>query len=238
MKLVIKPTVAVIVPTVGSPKFKKAYDSIRAQTFNGIDVIRVIDGPIVDQTDYSHDPELYTLQLPFNTGRNGYYGHRIYSAVPHLLDHDFIFFLDEDNWYDTQHVDSCLETFNKNPSARFVHSLRNIVDEKEDFVCQDDCESLGKYPVYWSNNEHLVDTSSFAFRNDFIKSHCHIWHHGWGGDRRFFNAVRQNPYACTGQYTLNYRLEGNMTSVKSDFFIEGNRIMEERYGRDFPWRKH
>lgn len=236
MRIIIKPTVAVIIPTVGSPKFEKAYNSVRSQTFTDIDIIRVVDGPIENSS--VPDQEHYTIQLPFNTGKSGYYGHRIYAAVPHLLDHDFIFFLDEDNWYEPDHVDASIEAFSTNPGVRFVHSLRNIVDENENFICRDDCESLGTYPVYWSTNEHLVDTSSFSFRNDFIKDHCHIWHHGWGGDRRFFNAVRSNPYACTGKYTLNYRLDGNPNSVKPEFFLEGNKIMSHKYGERLPWVKH
>lgn len=237
MRVVIKPSVAVIIPTIGSDKFLQAWESVRNQTVDYVDTIRVVDGPLTteDTFDTLSDKNLYTIQLPFNTGAGGFYGHRIYSAIPHLLNHDFIFFLDEDNWYEPDHVETMIESFMRDPSAKFSHSLRNIRDIDGTFICQDNCESLGKYPVYWNGNEHLIDTSAFAFRREFIHSHCHLWHSGWGGDRKFFNAVRQNPYTSSGKYTLNYRLDGNSNSVKKEFFLEGNKFMQLKYAGEFPW---
>ena len=245
MKLKIEPSVAVIVPTVGSSKLAKAFDSLQDQTYGNMTVVLVADGINPDDRilleDFlvtkTKDKEVVPFWLPFNTGGNGYYGHRIYASIPHLLDHDFILFLDEDNWYEPNHVDTVVQTLQDNPDAQFVHSLRNICGENEDFICQDNCESLGSYPVWWNEMEHLVDTSTYGFRKDFIQKTCGLWHSKWGGDRRFLYSVKGTPFACTGKYTLNYRLDGNPNSVKEDFFLNGNKAMSEKYHGVFPWAK-
>lgn len=66
-----------------------------------------------------------------------------------------------------------------------------------------------------------------------------VWHGGWGQDRVFYSALLQhfNNYACTGEYTVNYRVDGNAGSVNAEFFQNGNQIMNERYNGVFPWRK-
>jgi len=43
------------------------------------------------------------------------------------------------------------------------------------------------------------------------------------------------PYATSGKYTLNYRLDGNPNSASPDFFINGNNIMSKKYNNKFPW---
>lgn len=245
MKLRIEPSVAVIVPTVGSDKLEKALQSIQSQTYGNLTTILVADGVSVNAAEYiyrhlddsSYLKELQVIWLPYNTGGDGYYGHRIYASIPHLLNHDFITFLDEDNWYEPDHIETIIETFKKNPEAQFVHSLRNICGEGTEFICQDNCESLGSYPVWWNETEHLVDTSTYAFRRDFIHSTCGLWHSKWGGDRKFFYSVRETPFACTGKHTLNYRLDGNPNSVKKDFFLDGNLMMNRKYNGAFPWLK-
>jgi glycosyltransferase involved in cell wall biosynthesis len=245
MKLRIEPSVAVIVPTIGSDKLEKAIESIDAQSYGNLAIILVADGVSVSGTERvynlldngSYTKETQVIWLPYNTGADGHYGHRIYSAIPHLLNHDFIAFLDEDNWYEPNHIDTIVDTFQSNPDAQFVHSLRNICGEGTEFICQDNCESLGFHPVWWNEMEHLVDTSTYAFRKDFIQQTCNLWHSKWGGDRRFLYAVKGTPFACTGKYTLNYRLDGNPNSVKPEFFLEGNRKMDEKYQGVFPWAK-
>lgn len=243
MKLKIEPSVAVIVPTIGSAKLAKAFESLQNQTYGNMSIILVSDGIDLDGRmslegflfRETRSKEVAPIWLPYNTGGDGYYGHRIYASIPHVLNHDFILFLDEDNWYEPNHIETVVQTFQDNPEAQFVHSLRNICGENEEFICQDNCESLGSHPVWWNETEHLVDTSTYAFRRDFIHKTCGLWHSKWGGDRKFFYSVKGNPFACTGKYTVNYRLDGNPNSVKEDFFFEGNRVMYETYNGVLPW---
>ena len=65
------------------------------------------------------------------------------------------------------------------------------------------------------------------------------WHGGWGQDRVVFGVLKQYfpNFSCNGEYTLNYRLDGNEGSVSKEFFVQGNEIMSSKY-KKFPWRKY
>ena len=55
----------------------------------------------------------------------------------------------------------------------------------------------------------------------------------------FLGAIAQHfpRFDCTGEYTVNYRVNGNPGSVTAEFFENGNEIMNKRYNGEFPWRK-
>jgi len=179
------------------------------------------------------------MTLPYNTGANGFYGHRIYAGVPHLLNADYIFFLDEDNWYEPDHVASLVEVLDRGND--FAYSFRKIFNPDKSYVADDNCEALGKWPIYFTHNDpqYLIDTSSFAFKREFLQKTCHLWHSGWGGDRRYFYSVLAgNPKWDTNyKHTLCYRLDGNPGSVDGKFFIEGNKRQLEHYNNNLSWIK-
>lgn len=55
-------------------------------------------------------------EIPFNTGAadgGPFYGHRIYAAFAHLVNCDYVFFCDEDNWYEPDHVANAIAVFEK-----------------------------------------------------------------------------------------------------------------------------
>ena len=234
----------VITPTTGSDELADAIDSVQAQTYQHVEHLLVIDGKKFESNfnrvlkKAKLKKPIHTSTLPFNTGSSGFYGHRIIAAFSHLVDHDYILFLDQDNWYEPNHVQTLvdkLEKFNYD----WVHSLRKVHTKDREFICNDNCESLGRYPAYVNDKAFLVDTSSYLFKNEFIRKIGHIWDWGWGADRRFYTIVKDElqhrNYGCTGEHTLAYRLDGNDNSVTSDFFIQGNKEMEERYPGGFPW---
>jgi glycosyltransferase involved in cell wall biosynthesis len=244
MKFRIESPVVVITPTVGSDKLKDAVESVHNQTYKNITHLLVVDGTdhfnkTVENTPLFRDSKVQMLPLPFNTGANGFYGHRIYAGIPHLVNADYVFFLDEDNWYLSDHVETLVETLEQGND--FAYSLRKIFDENCNYVCDDNCESLGKWPIYFSHNDpqYLVDTSSFAFKREFIQATCHLWHSGWGGDRRYLYSVKDNAkFDTSGKHTLCYRTDGNPGSVKPSFFIEGNALQAKHYNNNFPWIKN
>lgn len=250
MKLIIEKSVIVVTPTIGSPKLADAIKSVQEQTYGNVEHLLVVDGALeygfkarerVEEIG-DKNPGLITkhirfIDLPYNTGANGFYGHRIYAGVPHLLNADYIFFLDEDNWYDPDHVASLVEVLDQ--GNHFAHSFRKIYNPDKSFVCEDNCEALGKWPIFFSHNDpqYLVDTSSFAFQRDFIQKTCHLWHSGWGGDRKYlYSVLSMNPkWASNQKHTLCYRLDGNPGSVGKDFFIQGNAAQLEHYNGVLPW---
>lgn len=249
MKLIIERSVIVITPTTGSPKLKDAINSVKNQTYSNIEHLLVIDGvehwknvmdqlPVTLEYDDRSSDNIQTMILPYNTGAKGFYGHRIYAGIPHLLNSDYIFFLDEDNWYDPDHVRSLVEVLDRGDD--FAHSLRKIYNPDKSYVCDDNCESLGKWPIYLTHNDpqYLVDTSSFAFEREFLQKTCHLWHSGWGGDRRYlYSVMQQAKWNTSRKHTLCYRLDGNPGSVNGDFFIEGNRKQLEYYNNNLPWMR-
>lgn len=249
MKLTIEKPVTVITPSIGSSKLVDAIESVSNQTYNCKHLI-VADGPeyldkvmeVVKNIKTKSANGKVTCS-PENTGANGYNGQRIYSAYPHLVNSDYIAFLDEDNWYEPDHIQTLVETIEKN-NLDFAFSLRKVFNPNKTFVCNDECESLGKWPIFLSRrsqygNQYLVDTSSYLFKREFIQKTCHLWHSGaWGEDRRYFYAVKDHAkYDTNGKYTLCYRLDGNPNSVSAQFFIEGNKTQESYYGGNYPWRK-
>ena len=248
MEIRIEKPVTIITPTIGSPKIRDAIRSVASQTYRNIRHLVVVDGPAYENAYKLLDITESKVQVvvsPDNTGRDGFYGHRIYAAYPHLINSDYIAFLDEDNWYEPNHIDSLVKTI-ENRSVDFAYSFRKIFDQHKNFVAEDNCESLGKWPI-WPSLGHklsagqfpyLIDTSSFLFRRKFIQSTCHLWHSGWGGDRRFFMAVDKNSEFDTNrQHTLCYRLDGNAGSVSKEFFEQGNKQTLQYYGGKLPWKE-
>ena len=86
-------------------------------------------------------------------------GHRMYGAACYLCEGDYIMFLDDDNFLDPSHVEDCLRVCE---SHSWAYSLRKIVDEDGRFVCNDDCESLGKWPSVLGPKDFFVDVNCYS----------------------------------------------------------------------------
>lgn len=237
--------ILVITPTTGAPELADAVYSVKQQTMD-CDHLLVVDGPQFESNTIEGindvDPQGTVIKcvLPFNTGANGFYGHRIMAGFSHLVNHDYILFLDQDNWFEPNHVESLVSEIDKY-KFDWAYSLRRIVDKDKSYVCDDDCESLGRWPAWVNDEAHLIDVSSYCYKTSFFRQFGHLWDFGWGADRRFYTILKQqlkhNNYGCTGKATLNYRLGGNPGSVTAAFFEEGNSKMRGKYGTNFPWRQ-
>jgi glycosyltransferase involved in cell wall biosynthesis len=253
MDLVIEKPVTVITPTIGSPKLKDAIESVQKQTYSCNHLIVVdgaehwqsyVDNVVSNYPDNVVFKNMNIVMTPENTGKTGgnFYGHRIYAAYPHLLNSDYILFLDEDNWYEPDHVETLIKTI-ESKNLDFSYSLRKVYDANGRYLLDDNCESLGKWPIFNSRSsphgpQYLIDTSSFCFKRQFIQQTCHLWHSGWGGDRRYFYAVKeQAKYDCNHKHTMCYRLDGNEGSVTKEFFEAGNKTQEAYYEGKYPWLK-
>ena len=233
----------IVIAATGAPVLDQCLRSALSQDHDDLRIWVVCDGPefwpsvqtIVDQFS---DARVSVMQLPENTGSNGFYGHRIYAAIGHLVNTDLVLLLDQDNWFDEDHVSSLAASMQAN-GWDWAHSLRKIRDKDGSLLCNDDCESLGRWPIYLNDQAHLVDTSSYCIKREVMVAVGHAWHWGWGGDRRFLGAIAQHftKWGCSGRYTLNYRLDGNPGSVNREFFDQGNAIMRARHGESFPWSR-
>lgn len=250
LNIIDKKSVVVITPTIASPKLLDAINSVDNQTYPDVKHLVVADGVdywyklanLLDQLpDSDTHVKLQTTLAPENTGANGFYGHRIYAAYSHLVNADYVFFLDEDNWYEPNHVETLVKTIQDN-KLDFAYSLRAIYDANKNYVCDDNCESLGEWPIFLAHEQkqdhYLVDTSSYAFDRECLIKIASLWHSGWGGDRRFFASVKDHlKHANSRQRTLCYRLDGNDGSVSKPFFDRGNEYYNNHYNGKLPWIK-
>ena len=253
MKLNIEKSVTVITPTIGQEYLTQAVRSVVAQTYKNVKHLVVVDGPeyltkVTDLNISEYNTHLQVTVAPENTGAGGFYGHRIYAGYPHLINSDYIAFLDEDNWFEPDHIKGLVATIEEK-NFDWAYSFRNIHEKTGKFIIQDRCESLGKWPIHWSQlkkeseQEFLIDTSSYLFKTSFLIKVCSHWHFGWGGDRRFYHIISKvmnnKNYDTSGLHTMNYRLDDNMEKKYGslDFFIKGNDLVKQHYYGEFPWQK-
>tara|TARA_R110000868_G_scaffold172778_1_gene408788 strand:+ start:240 stop:977 length:738 start_codon:yes stop_codon:yes gene_type:complete len=231
--------VAVVTPTIGSKHLFECTKSVRNQTYKNLTHYLFIDGK-----EYGSEVKYHTegsgvkyVELEENVGK-GWYGHRVYAACSFLVDADVICYLDEDNWFEPCHVEKMVNRLEE--GNQWVYSLRKIYSKEGEYLCEDNCESLGKWPVYFNHELFHIDTSSFAIRRDVAVRIGHSWYGQWGADRQFFMNLKKNfnKFDCTNAHTLCYRLDGNPNSVNKQFFDEGNAVNEKKYDGQFPWKNN
>jgi glycosyltransferase involved in cell wall biosynthesis len=236
-------TATVIIPTTGSEDLVQAVESVLNQTYDTICYV-VCDGmdhfskvaALAITHNWTDNSRFKSCTIPINVGANGFYGHRIYAGFTHLINTEYVLYLDQDCWIDTEHVQTCIDTIKRN-NLDWTYSLRKIVDKDGLYICNDDCESLGKWKCF--QDYHHIDTNNYCIKTSVAIRLASAWHGGWGQDRVFFNTLSTHfqNFDCTGEYTVNYRLAGNEGSVKDKFFEYGNAIMNQKYNGELPWRK-
>jgi len=247
MKVAVEKQVCVITPTVGETNLKRAIKSVENQTYKNIMHLIVIDGPeywekaLANMSLSNEKSNAYVTVAPFNTGANGMYGHRIFAGYPQFINTDYIAFLDADNWWDENHVESLVETIEKDERLDWVHSLRKVYINGE-YLADDCCEAIGRWGIQWmpkDEPQYLVDTSSYLFKTKWLIHTSQLWHWGWGGDRRFFMLVKDHStYDTSGLHTLNYELPdmGKAYGGQKDIFAKYNSIMKQKHGGEYPWK--
>ena len=239
-----KPLVTIITATTGTEYLEDNIRSVLNQTYDNIQHLVVIDGKHAHANDIlsNYDnKKIDVIELPYATGIEQYNGHRIYGGCTYFAKGDYIMFLDEDNWLEPNHVESLVNVVKDNTWA---FSLRKITDMDGNYICNDDCESLGK----WQSviNDYFVDVNCF-----FLPRHLALqFSPGWYRrarhpqeqpevDRLLSQWLTANKFTCNtnGDYTVNYRAGNRADSVQAKFFIEGNELMKQKYNGEFPWRK-
>jgi hypothetical protein len=234
-------TATVIIPTTGAPEVKTAVESVLNQSHPTTCYI-VIDGDEnVEKTlevldSAASDERVKICSLPINVGAKGFYGHRVYAAFTHLIDTEYVGYLDQDNWLYRSHVENCIKTIDSR-NLDWCYSLRQIYNKQGKMVAFDDCESLGIWPTY--HGHHHIDTNCYFIKTEVAIKLASAWHGGWGQDRVFLQAITKHfpKFGCTSEYSTCYRVDGGQGSVTAEFFENGNKIMHEKYNGEYPWRK-
>jgi len=228
------PRIMVITPTTGKDTVVKAIESVNNQTIFTEHLV-VIDGAKAaqDMAEIKYDwTRTLTMMLPENVGGNGWYGHRVYAAMPLLVNADYILFLDEDNWFEPNHVETMINKI-KSKDLMWSYSLRRICNEAGEYIEDDDCESLGRWPTFYDHTVNFVDTNCYCFRREYLVSIAHAFYGQWGADRPFYKAASTKlpSFGCTGEATVNYRAPDRLMQM----FKEGNAVMKKSYQK-LPWR--
>lgn len=238
--------VTVVTPTTGNSCVMQALESVSRQTHKCTQHLVVNDGvelrPELKKQIRQYNVDL--IELPYATGRDRFNGHRIYGASVFLGRGDFFCFLDEDNWFDPDHVSSLLELMSRGGKIDWAFSLRKIVDADGSHVCNDDCESLGKWPSIIGDNDFLVDVGCFFLPRLIAIQTVPIWYRKAREpgvpevDRLLTAILRANRpnYETSGLYTLNYRAGSTALSVREQFFLQGNERMRRKLNGQLPWR--
>ena len=226
-----EPRIMVITPTTGKDTVQSAIDSVANQTIKTEHLI-VVDGKI--STTFLSYQNAQKIVLPENVGGDGWYGHRVYAAMPLMVNADYILFLDEDNWFEPNHIETMVNKI-KSKDLMWSYSLRRICNEAGEYACDDDCESLGRHPTFYDHMLNFVDTNCYCFRREFLVTVAHSFYGKWGADRPFYKFASTNlpSFGCTGEATVNYRAPKRLLSM----FREGNEAMKKAYGDQLPWRK-
>lgn len=232
------PSFAVITPTIGSSTLSQCIQSLQNQDCMHYIVVdgreynpkvnEILSNPLIHHFD-----KIKIIFLEQNVGK-GWYGHRVYAASSFLVNEDYITYLDEDNFVEPTYIEAFKAILNKH---EWAYTLRNVVEEDGSFVCQDNCESLGQWPVAFQQSRYHIDTGCFAVPRTLAVKVGHNWYGQWGADRQFFTALKSasSNFGCTRQYTLNYRLGGPTSRATKEMFLQGNQISEQRYGGAYPW---
>jgi hypothetical protein len=228
----------ILIPTTGAPVVRQAIESCLAQRYGELQVLAVVDGnqhahEFAASTKGLSDARFETVVLPENVGGDNYYGHRIYGGFSHLVNAHYLLFLDQDNFFDPDHVSSQVENIEKN-GLDWSYSLRKVCDREGAFIANDNSESLGSWPSL--GGYRLIDTNCYCLKLQTAIGIAAAWFGNWGQDRRVTEALIGNypNYACTGGYTANYRLRDEKGH---EFFIKGGARMARDYPRGFPWAK-
>jgi glycosyltransferase involved in cell wall biosynthesis len=245
--------VSVITATTGNARLADCIESVRNQTYKNIEHVVVVDGrsrwesvsEILDALEFPNGINEHVIVLPHPTGLNRFNGHRIYGGFSFLASGDYIAWLDDDNEFTPNHIES-LAKITEEKKLDWAYSLRQIVDSEGKFICNDDCENLGKYKSVI--NDHFVDVSCFFVRRELAVNIAPVWYRqarppqGVMEVDRALTAVlmhEQNKlkFDTNNDYTVKYRVGSTGISVQADFFINGNAEMLKRYAGKLPWKQ-
>lgn len=230
--------VAVITATTGGPHLAACVASVQAQELPNVEHYVVVDGPQHEAAvrralePFAHRKPVHVTVLPHNVGAGGWNGHRVYGAFPHLVDADFVSFLDDDNEADPDHYRVLLRHV-ASAGARWGYSLRRIVDRDGRDVCPDNCESLGAIThTVCGPGDRLIDTSCYLLERDLAIAVAPAWNARFRDPRpdrpepdrelvKRLLALAPSPVAVR-RHSLRYRVGNTAASVTADFFVAGN----------------
>ena len=235
--------ITIITPTTGADCLKRNLQSVQNQSYKQIQHLVFIDGKqaLPKVQDLISDMELKNVDfipLPYSTGHSNWNGHRMYMAGIALASDqsNYISFLDEDNYLEENHIEELYKTIKEGNEWSF--SFRRIVDEEGNFICNDDCESLGLWPSILNEQDYFVDLNCYMIKRPILLQLAQLFYRKARDpnmqpeiDRAISYTLKGNnvPGGASYQYSVNYKVGNRSDSVQKEFFINGNQAMLEKY---------
>ena len=248
------PKVTVITASTGNPILRRTVESVVAQTHSNVQHLIFADGPerwsdvdkqipvgrmgFIDQRKRS----INVVKLPYSIGKDRWNGHRMYAAGSFIAEGEYIMFLDDDNTIAETHIEDCLKVIEA--GNQWAFSFRNITDKAGNVLCEDNCESLGKWASVLHPEDLFIDVNCFFLPRLLAVQITPLWFRKFREpgqpeiDRVLSHAMRQiaPKYDTTYKYTVNYTVGNTENSVQKEFFDRGNAEMLKRYGGNLPWK--
>jgi glycosyltransferase involved in cell wall biosynthesis len=244
-----EPLVTIITATTGSRFLEYTLKSVAEQSYKNIQHLVVVDGKHRQgdamKAVYKYgNSKTESIVLPYSVGEGGYNGHLIYGACTYLMKGEWVIYLDDDNTLERDHVASLVNAVTKRPNV-WAYSLRNIIDADSNFVCQDNCESLGQWHTVINSNDFFVDVNCYMLPRNIAIEMTPVWNRKFRTlgimeiDRAIYHFLsnRYPDFDSTYKYSVNYRAGNTPNSVQKEFFINGNQVMSNHLGGKLPWVK-
>jgi glycosyltransferase involved in cell wall biosynthesis len=203
-------SVAVVTSTQGRSTITKAIQSVKDQTRKATHYVFIHGADYSDKTIPHLADDTVAVHLPRANGGGGYGMAPVFALAPFAITEDVICYLDDDNWYEPDHIESLVEMIEKHDLG-WAYSYRKIVDNEGNFICEDNCESLGMQLN--SGNQYLVDNSCYVVRTNVARRHSHAWYVPVISDRSFQHELMRAGLSVgtTGKHSVNYRLSKDGT---------------------------
>lgn len=235
--------IVVITSTIGRPELRRCIGSVEAQTY-GVDHYVFVNGSRFHdaaRATITAYPDVRAFYLPEETGDYGMGGSMadVFAAAPFLTRADWVFYLDDDNWYEPNHVESVM-TLAREHDLKWAYSLRRFVSKDGQAICDDDWSSLGHSACNGVGPQFLVDNSCYAVSRRLAQKMALAWTATpFFADRAYFLALKESGEraGCTGLSTVNYRIGTGTAKFTAEQLLASHASARTQYPEGFPWRK-
>ena len=173
------PSIGIITSSIGNAHFKETLESVQNLNYFNYKHYVVVSGKkyshnVRKQVDlFKNKNEIILIDLPDNKEANDFMRYRIYSALPYLIDTDYVVYLDDGNTLEPNFLDVMLNNI-ITKKTDFVYCMRNIIDKDGNFVCKDKCESLGDKENIEKTN--LIDTNCYLMTRKLALKISYQWY--------------------------------------------------------------
>lgn len=209
----ITPQISIILPVFNRAEiFKRALNSVLNQTYTDYEIIIINDGSTDDLHEKISDYLKYNYRLKYYYHSNSGTVISLNKGIS-LAEGRFITFLDSDDEYMRNHLESRVNYMNNNPDVDLIHSDAHLIGDKADFWVPD-ARNPGKLIHI---NECIIGATFFGKREVFYEKFNEVYSYDSEFIRRISNKYNirkiNNPtyiyYRNSADGILN-RLKNNM----------------------------